>query len=292
MQYKSYKQFLSEKFPFYKNVRKVCLNAGFSCPNLDGKISTEGCAYCNNGSFSSVTGMHISVLEQLENGIKAIKNAKKKNNENTGILAYFQSYTNTYAPISKLKETFMPVILNNDVAGISIGTRPDCLSDSVVDLLAEFGKIKPIIVEIGVQTANNETLKNINRGHTVECVIEATKLCKSKNITITSHIIIGLPNETIKDFLYTAKLIKECGFSAVKIHPLHIVKETRFAEDYQKGKIKLLSLEEYCKAAKEVINILSPNIAIERVSAESPREMLIAPNWCCDRESIRKLIYA
>jgi len=279
---KSYKDFLKEIFPQYERVRKVSLNAGFNCPNIDGTIGTGGCAYCNNSSFSPVAATQLSLLEQLEAGIKNIR----KNKKEIGILAYFQSYTNTHAAAQKLSEIFAPVISHSDVAGIAVGTRPDCLPPQVVELLAELNNAKPVIVEIGVQTANNETLKNINRNHTAECVRTAAAFCKNAGMAITAHIIIGLPGENAKDFANTANLVRDCGFSAVKIHPLHIVKGTRFAEEYEKGNIKLLSLEEYCEAATEVISIVSPETAIERISGESPADMLLAPAWSKDRNLI------
>jgi radical SAM protein (TIGR01212 family) len=155
-----------------------------------------------------------------------------------------------------------------------------------VELLAELNKIKPVFVEIGVQTANNQTLKNIDRNHTVECAKTAAELCKKFGLAITAHIIIGLPGEGINDFKNTAKFVKDCGFSSIKIHPLHIVKETRFEKEYEEGKIELISLADYCKALAEIIRIVSPSVAIERVSAESPADMLIAPAWSGDRTKI------
>jgi len=272
---KLYKDFLKEVFPQYERVRKVPLNAGFSCPNLDGTVGEGGCAYCNNQSFGPMARAEFSVMEQLERGIK-----------NAGVLAYFQSYTNTHAPVEKLREIFLPVIMHSKVAGIAIGTRPDCLSSEVVELLAELNGIKPVIVEIGVQSANNNTLKNINRNHTAECTRTAALLCKNSGLLITAHIIIGLPGEDMNDFANTAKLLADCKFSAVKIHPLHIVKETKFAEEYAAGKIELLSMDAYCKAAAMVISIVQPEIAIERVSAEALAGTLVAPAWCEQREKI------
>jgi len=283
---KTYKDFLKEIFPQCERVRKVALNAGFNCPNLDGTIGMGGCAYCNNNSFSHVIATELSLLEQLENGIKTARNKKKR----TEILAYFQSYTNTYAPVQKLREIFTPVILHDDVVGIAVGTRPDCLSPQVVELLAELNSIKPVIVEIGVQTANDQTLKNINRNHTVECARAAALLCKNSKLLITAHVIIGLPHENMNDFANTAKFVKECGFSAVKIHPLHIVKGTRFEKEYKEGRIELISLADYCKAAAEFIRIVQPDIAIERVSGESPAALLIAPAWSGDRKRIWETI--
>jgi len=226
-----------------------------------------------------VATSELSVMEQLEDGIKK--------NKNCGILAYFQSYTNTHAPVKKLHEVFMPVIQHSKVVGISIGTRPDCLSHEVVSLLADFNKIKKVIVEIGVQSANDKTLKNINRNHTAECVRTAAARCKNAGLLVASHIIIGLPDEDMDDFVNTAKLVAECGFSAVKIHPLHIAKGTKFAEEYARGKIGLLGMEDYCKAAAAVIEILQPaGVAIERVSADCPTYMLVAPAWCGERQKI------
>ena len=282
---KTYKDFLKEIFPQYELVRKVSLNAGFSCPNLDGKVGTGGCAYCNNDSFSPVAATKLSLWEQLETGIRNIKRKKKE----TGILVYFQSYTNTYAPVQKLREIFTPVILHKEVVGVAVGTRPDCLPPQVVELLANLNKIKPVIVEIGVQTANDKTLKNINRNHTAEHVRTAATLCKNSGLAVTAHVIIGLPGENMNDFANTAKLIKEYGFSAVKIHPLHIVKGTRFAEEYKEGKIELISLSDYCKAAAEFIRIVQP-VAIERVSGRTLAETLIAPAWSGDRNKINQLL--
>jgi radical SAM protein (TIGR01212 family) len=282
MHIKLYKDFLKEIFPQHERVRKVSLNAGFSCPNIDGTIGKGGCFYCSNKSFSSVAVTELSLLEQLESGIKNVKRKSK----GSAILAYFQSYTNTHAPVQKLREIFMPVILHSEIVGIAVGTRPDCLQPPVVELLAELNKIKPVIVEIGVQTANSQTLKNINRNHTAEITRSAALLCKNSELAVTAHIIIGLPGENINDFVSTANLVKDSGFGAVKIHPLHIVKGTEFEKQYNEGKIELLSLDSYCKAAAEVIRIVQPGTAIERVSGESQSDMLVAPAWSKDREKI------
>jgi len=281
---KLYKDFLREVFPQYERVRKVALNAGFSCPNLDGTVGEGGCAYCNNKSFSSVAATKLPLIEQLERGMRDARA--------DGIIAYFQSYTNTHAPVDKLKEIFSSVISHTSVAGIAIGTRPDCLSFEVVNLLAVLNGIKTVIAEIGVQTANDNTLKSINRNHSSECTRNAARLCKNAGLLTTAHVIIGLPGEDMEDFAKTAEMVAECGFSSVKIHPLHIVSGTRFADEYAHGKIKLLSIDAYCEAAAEFIRILPPSIAIERVSAEAPANMLVAPVWCGLREKIWEKIIA
>jgi radical SAM protein (TIGR01212 family) len=281
---KLYKDFLREVFPQYERIRKITLNAGFSCPNLDGTLGTGGCAYCNNKSFSPVATTYIPIMEQMEMGMKGSGTG--------GILAYFQSYTSTHAPVQRLRETFTPVLLHSKVAGISVGTRPDCLGPDVVKLLVELNGIKPVIAEIGVQTANNKTLKSINRNHTAECTRNAAMLCKNSGLLTTAHVIIGLPDEDMEDFANTAKLVRDCKFSSVKIHPLHIAKGTRFAKEYAQGKIGLLSMDDYCMAAAEFIRIVQPEIAIERVSAEAPAYMLVAPDWCGQREKIWEGIFA
>ncbi len=275
----SYKDFLREVFPQHDKVRKVSLNAGFSCPNLDGTVGKGGCAYCDNKSFSAVATSTLPVMEQLEDGMRGAKNC--------GILAYFQSYTNTHAPVEKLEKIFMPVLMHSRVVGLAIGTRPDCLGAEVLSLLASINKTKPVIVEIGVQSANNKTLKSINRNHTAEQTRDAALRCKNAGLRTSAHIIIGLPGEETEDFTNTAKLVAECGFSVIKIHPLHIAKGTKFAEEYAKGKIGLLSFEDYCKAAAAVIAIVqAAGIAVERVSADAPSYMLVAPPWCGERERI------
>lgn len=283
MEYTPYRDFLKKTFPNYAKVRKLPLNAGMSCPNLDGTKGSHGCSYCNNKSFSPVFSQaKVSMQEQLQKFIPKLK-AKYPN---AGILAYMQPYTNTYAPLSRLKEIFDIVINNIDIAGIAIGTRPDCLEQEKVDYLAELNKQKPIIVEIGLQTANDNTLKAINRGHTLKEFEDAVVRVQAKGLIATTHVIVGLPGESIEDFCNTAHVIKELHLSAVKIHPLHIVKNTAMAIDYEKGNIKLLTFDKYCEAVAKMIQIIGTETAIERFSGESPSDLLIAPSWSGERDKI------
>jgi hypothetical protein len=283
MHYKPYRDLLLELFPNYLKVRKLPLNGGMSCPNLDGTKGFSGCSYCNNRSFSPVFDQaKVSIQEQLEKFVPKLR----EKYPNAGILAYLQPYTNTHAPLKHLREIIDPIIKHPEIAGLAIGTRPDCLEDEKVAYLAELNRQKPIIVEIGLQTANDLTLAGINRHHTLAEFEDAVKRCKAAGLTVTTHVIVGLPNETMDDFKHTAQVVHDLQLAAVKIHPLHIVVGTDMAQDYIKGEFKLLSFEQYCEAVAEMIKIIGTEIAIERFSGESPSEMLIAPNWCGERDKI------
>ncbi|MBR6459516.1 MAG: TIGR01212 family radical SAM protein, partial [Actinomycetaceae bacterium] len=205
---------------------------------------------------------------------------------NAGILAYLQPYTNTHAPLEHLKGIIDPIIKHKEIAGLAIGTRPDCLEDEKVEYLAEMNRKKPIIVEIGLQTANDLTLAAINRKHTLADFEDAVKRCQAAGLTVTTHVIVGLPGETLGDFKKTAQVVHDLHLAAVKIHPLHIVAGTVMAQDFSAGEIKLLEFEKYCNAVAEMIKIIGPETAIERFSGESPSEMLLAPNWCGERDRI------
>ena len=279
MHYKPYRDLLLELFPNYLKVRKLPLNGGMSCPNLDGTKGFSGCSYCNNRSFSPVK---VSIQEQLEKYVPKLRDKYP----NAGILAYLQPYTNTHAPLEHLREIIDPIIKHKEIAGLAIGTRPDCLEDEKIEYLAELNRKKPIIVEIGLQTANDLTLAGINRRHTLAEFEDAVKRCQAAGLTVTTHVIVGLPGEKMEDFKHTAQVVHDLKLAAVKIHPLHIVVGTVMAQDFANGEVKLLSFEEYCEAVAEMIKIIGKDIAIERFSGESPSELLIAPNWCGERDKI------
>ena len=283
MHYKPYRDLLLELFPNYLKVRKLPLNGGMSCPNLDGTKGFSGCSYCNNRSFSPVFDQaKVSICEQLEKFVPKLR----EKYPHAGILAYLQPYTNTHAPLEHLREIIDPIIKHKEIAGLAIGTRPDCLENEKIEYLAELNSQKPIIVEIGLQTANDLTLAGINRRHTFAEFEDAVKRCQTAGLTVTTHVIVGLPGETMDDFKHTAQVIHDLKLAAVKIHPLHIVVGTVMAQDFANREIKLLTFEEYCEAVAEMIKIIGPDIAIERFSGESPSELLIAPNWCGERDKI------
>lgn len=281
--YTTYREFLAKIFPSWKRVRKLPLNGGMSCPNLDGTRGFGGCCYCNNKSFSPVwdkAGQ--SVQEQIAEYLPRIRRKYK----DAGILAYFQPYTNTYAPVKRLREIYEPAFASDEVVGVSIGTRPDCVPPDVMELLEYENSRKPVILELGLQTANDETLKAIGRGHSVAEFEDAVKRAHSAGLWVTSHVILGLPGETLKDFEKTAEVIRDLEISAVKIHPLHIVRDTRLAESYRRGEFELLSFEAYCEAVARFIRIVGKDVAIERFSGEAQNETLVAPDWTGDRNRI------
>lgn len=281
--YTTYREFLAKIFPSWKRVRKLPLNGGMSCPNLDGTRGFGGCCYCNNKSFSPVwdkAGQ--SVQEQMAEYLPRIRRKYK----DAGILAYFQPYTNTYAPVERLREIYEPAFASDEVVGVSIGTRPDCVPPDVMELLEYENSRKPVVLELGLQTANDETLKAIGRGHSVAEFEDAVKRAHSAGLWVTSHVILGLPGETLKDFEKTAEVIRDLGISAVKIHPLHIVRDTRLAESYRRGEFELLSFEAYCEAVARFIRIVGKDVAIERFSGEAQNETLVAPDWTGDRNRI------
>lgn len=281
--YTIYREFLAKIFPSWKRVRKLPLNGGMSCPNLDGTRGFGGCCYCNNKSFSPVwdkAGQ--SVQEQIAEYLPRIRRKYK----DAGILAYFQPYMNTYAPVKRLREIYEPAFASDEVVGVSIGTRPDCVPPDVMELLEYENSRKPVILELGLQTANDETLKAIGRGHSVAEFEDAVKRAHSAGLWVTSHVILGLPGETLKDFEKTAEVIRDLEISAVKIHPLHIVRDTRLAESYRRGEFELLSFEAYCEAVARFIRIVGKDVAIERFSGEAQNETLVAPDWTGDRNRI------
>jgi radical SAM protein (TIGR01212 family) len=283
MHYKPYRDLLLELFPNYLKVRKLPLNGGMSCPNLDGTKGFSGCSYCNNRSFSPVFDQaKVSIQEQLEKFVPKLRDKYP----NAGILAYLQPYTNTHAPLDHLRDIIDPIVKHKEIAGLAIGTRPDCLENEKIEYLAELNRKKPIIVEIGLQTANDLTLAGINRRHTLAEFEDAVKRCQAAGLTVTTHVIVGLPGEKMEDFKRTAQVVHDMNLAAVKIHPLHIVVGTALAQDYINKEFKLLTFEEYCEAVAEMIKIIGTDIAIERFSGESPSEMLIAPNWCGERDKI------
>lgn len=283
MNYKPYRDLLLEIFPNYLKVRKLPLNGGMSCPNLDGTKGFSGCSYCNNRSFSPVYDQaRVSIQEQLEKFVPKLRDKYP----NAGILAYLQPYTNTHAPLEDLKGIINPIVKHPEVAGLAIGTRPDCLQQEKVDYLATLNKKKPIIVEIGLQTANDLTLAGINRRHTLAEFEDAVMRCQAAGLTVTTHVIVGLPGETMEDFKKTAQVVRDLHLAAVKIHPLHIVTGTVMAQEFSAGEFKLQSFEEYCKTVAEMIKIIGMETAIERFSGESPSDMLLAPNWCGERDKI------
>ena len=286
--FRSYGAFLRGLFPGRKEVRKVVLDAGFRCPNLDGTRGTGGCSYCDNRSFSPVAGTRKSVAEQLEEGISRLK-AKRSE---AGVLAYLQPWSNTYGPLERLRALYSEILAFPGVDGLAIGTRPDCVDEGVRDLLEELAERKPIVLELGLQSANDRTLARIGRGHAAAEWAGAWSLfrdgtrAKNSRVSLAAHVILGLPGETLEDWKATARFLAEHPVQSVKIHPLHVVKGTRLAGEWERGEFALPTLGEFARGVAEFAKLLPRETAVERVSGEAPSEMLLAPEWSGDRNAI------
>ncbi len=273
--YNDFGTWIRKQFPEYK-VQKISVDAGFSCPNRDGSISHGGCSFCDNRTFNPAYCDHSkSVTRQLEEG-KAFFSRKYPEMK---YLAYFQAYTNTYAPIDRLMSLYEEALRVDDVVGIVIGTRPDCVSDPLLDRLAEMAKHTFLIMEYGLESANDDTLRRINRGHDFACSRDAVQRTHDRGILTGAHIILGLPGEDAQESLRQAPLISELPIDILKIHQMQVIKGTRLAEDYVAHPFHLYTVEEYIDLVVEYISRLRPDIVLERFVSQAPPQMLLAPQW-------------
>lgn len=272
--YNDYGTWIRRQFPY--RVQKISIDAGFTCPNRDGRISTGGCIYCDNRTFNpSYCQRRHSVTQQLEEGKRffAHKYPDMK------YLAYFQAFTNTYAPLSQLKALYEEALQVDDIVGIVIGTRPDCVSDELLDYLAELNQRTFVLVEYGIESANNDTLLRINRGHSFEQSQEAIQRTHQRCLLTGAHIILGLPGEDAAESLRQASIISSLPIDILKIHQMQIIRGTRLAEEFAANPFHIYTVDEYIKLIAEYIQRLRPDLILERFVSQSPKELLIAPHW-------------
>lgn len=266
--------FLRNKFQ--SKVFKISLDAGFSCPNRDGKISKTGCIFCSErGSGDFAGNRNFSIKHQFED----IKQMMKKKWKNGKYIAYFQAYTNTYASVDVLKEKYNEAISQENVVGLAIATRPDCLDEDILRLLEEFSKKIYTWVELGLQTSNEKTAIKINRGYNLKVFERAVKNLRKINIDVVTHIIFGLPGETKEDMLNTIKYISNQDIQGVKYHLLHLMKNTPLVDFYNRGELKFLDYDEYIDIICSAIAITPSNIVIHRLTGDAPRNLIIGPMW-------------
>ncbi len=272
--YNDYGTWIRRQFPY--RVQKISIDAGFTCPNRDGRISTGGCIYCDNRTFNpSYCQRRNSVTQQLEEGKRffAHKYPDMK------YLAYFQAFTNTYAPLSQLKALYEEALQVDDIVGIVIGTRPDCVSDELLDYLAELNQRTFVLVEYGIESANNDTLLRINRGHSFEQSQEAIQRTKQRGLLTGAHIILGLPGEDAAESLRQASIISSLPIDILKIHQMQIIRGTRLADEFAANPFHIYTVDEYIQLIAEYIQRLRPDLILERFVSQSPKELLIAPHW-------------
>ena len=285
--YNQYSQHLKELFNC--KVYKVTIDAGFSCPNRDGAISTGGCIFCEDGgSFSQAHSGQLSIDEQLDTSIKKLKDrfgAKK-------FISYFQAYSNTYAPVEKLKSLYDEAISHPEVVGLSIGTRPDCVDEEKIRLINSYTENHHVWVEYGLQSIHNKTLKLINRGHSSEDFIKAYELTRKfgKDIKICVHVILGLPGETRQEMLETANALADLGINGIKIHLLCALKDTELEKMYNRGEFNPISAEDYVDTVCDYLEILPKETVIHRLAGNGLKKILVAPKWLPEKFKVLNLI--
>lgn len=272
--YNQYSAYMKNKFGV--KVYKVTLDAGFSCPNRDGKISSGGCIFCDeSGSFSQAHSNLLPIEKQLEVGIETLSTRFKAKK----FMSYFQAYSNTYAPVNELEKIYKSALNHPDVVGLSIGTRPDCVDEEKLKMIASFKDDYYTWVEYGLQSAHEKTLKLINRGHDFDCFRRAVEKTKEKGINVCAHVILGLPDESREDMLYTAKKLAELGVDGVKIHMLCILEGTKLQKEYELGKISLISEDDYINTVCDFLELLPKETTIHRLAGNGLKKELIAPRW-------------
>lgn len=276
LRYNGFSGFLAAQFPF--KVQKISLNAGFTCPNRDGSKGYGGCTYCNNQTFNpAYCRTEKSVASQLSEG----KSFFARKYPEMKYLAYFQAYTNTYAELEHLKQMYEEALQVSDVVGLVIGTRPDCMPDSLLDYLEELNRTTFLLVEYGIESTDDRTLDRINRGHTFACTEDAVKRTAARGIRVGGHVILGLPGESREALIHQAEILSDLPLTTLKLHQLQLIKGTRMAQEYSRcpSDFHLYPADEYVELVIDYIEFLRPDLILERFISQSPKELLIAPDW-------------
>ena len=267
-------------------VYKLAINGGFTCPNSDGTLGTRGCIFCSRGgSGEFAESKEKSVTQQIDDGKKRVEKKIKDGK----YIAYFQAFTNTYAPVCKLKSLYTEAINHPDIVALSIGTRPDCLGNDVLELLDEMNKIKPVFVELGLQTIHENTAQYIRRGYPLEVYDKAVDDLHKIGINVVTHLIIGLPGENEQDILQSVEYVCK-KTDGIKLQLLHILEGTDLADEYRERKVDVLSLEEYTNIIKHCVEIIPDNVVIHRLTGDGAKKDLIAPLWSADKKHVLNTI--
>ena len=275
--YKTFHDHCIERFGC--KVYKLSLDAGFTCPNRDGTLGVGGCIFCNgSGDFAEKGPISLQLQQAKQRVSQKITDGK--------YIAYFQAFTNTYGPVERLRQLYNAAIEPEDIAGISIGTRPDCLGNDVIALLEEINRQKPVYVELGLQTVHESTVQYIRRGYETSVYFDAVKRLTGAGIHVVTHIIIGLPGETAQMAVETTRQAVAAGTNGVKFHLLHVLKGTDLEQDYRNGKFRCLELEEYAQILKACISVLPPETVVHRITGDGAKKGLIAPAWSADKKRV------
>jgi len=278
--YRKFSRYLRETFGC--RVYKISLDAGLSCPNRDGTLSTKGCIFCDPSGGSGRKTQPESISDQISSGMDGLKKRYKADK----FIAYFQTFTNTYGPLNKLKKLYQEAVQHPDVIGISIATRPDCLNKDILDLIEDYSKKYHTWIELGVQSIHQKSLEYMNRGHGLFETVDAILSLKKRNINVCGHFILSLPGEDLKDMAETARVISRLGIQAAKLHMLYVAKGADLADEYKKRKVTLLTKKEYVPAAVHFLEHLSPKVVIQRLVSEAHPDLLIAPLWLKNKSQV------
>lgn len=269
--YNHLNKYLKEKFG--ERTLKICIDAGFTCPNRDGKISTGGCIFCSEkGSGEHIK--HNDIKKQIITHLESYRGERANK-----FIAYFQNFTNTYDTLDNLKEKYDSCLIDDRIVAIAIATRPDCITEDIVKLLASYKNRLHVFVELGLQTSNDETAKLINRGYNSNVFTEAVNLLNKYDIEVITHIMVGLPNESFEEIKQTVEFLNKHNIQGLKIHSCYVVENTKLAKLYQVGNYSPISLDEYLEYASYIITHINPNIILHKVSGDAPKDLLIAPEW-------------
>jgi hypothetical protein len=281
LRYHTYGHWLRQRFG--QRVQRVSIDAGFTCPNVDGTVAKGGCTFCDNRSFSPSRRLpRTTILGQIDEGIRGLKRRYRVDR----FIAYFQPATNTYAPVERLRPLFTEAIGHPDVVGLAIGTRPDCVGTDVMDLLGEMAEKTYLSVEYGMQTMHDRSLDWMNRGHHHDGMIDAVGRSRGRGFEISAHAILGLPGESDDDMRATARELARLDVDAVKIHNLYAVKNTPLGDDVLAGRTDLMSRDHFVRVLVDFLELLPPRCVVERVSGEAPPHFFIGPSWCQDKSAL------
>ena len=279
--YYSLNEYLTDRFG--EKVYKLSLDGGMTCPNRDGKISTGGCIFCSRGGSGDFAARKCESVDiQIERAKHRVRGKYKGNK----FIAYFQNYTNTYGEIDYLENLFSQAIQNETIVALSIGTRPDCLGEDVISLLSRLNQIKPVFVELGLQTIHEDTAKLINRGYSLDTFNNAVKDLKAIGVNVVVHLILGLPYENEEMILESVDYVCKTGVDGIKLQLLHVLKDTKLEEMYKNGKFNVLGKKEYIDLLLKCINIIPNNIVIHRLTGDAPKNILVAPLWSADKKDV------
>jgi radical SAM protein (TIGR01212 family) len=270
-----------------QRVQKVSIDAGFTCPNVDGTVAVGGCTFCDNRSFSPSRRLpRQTIREQIDEGIRRLQ----RRYDCGRFTAYFQPATNTYAPVARLRSIYGQAIEHPQVVGLAIGTRPDCVPDDVLDLLTEVAAQIPLSVEYGMQTMHNRSLDWMNRGHHHDAFLDAVERSAGRGFEICAHLMLGLPGETHEDMMATAREVARLPIDAVKIHNLYAVRNTPLAEQLARQEVRLMTRDEYVRTLVDFLERLPPTMVVERISGDAPPDYFVAPSWCLDKPAVLRAL--